>query len=291
MSVRRGIPPVVAVTLVAALVVGAGGTGAPDRGHGGTPASTFFGQSPPGKTAQLFAPTVLVGEAHDSPVISPDGQWFFLHGMDADVLFYGMVDGELAAIDSPLSVEFPQVCNGMTISPSGDRLYVEEWRDGRDHIKYADRQSEGWTSFTDVDLGIEGSPWQMSVASDGDVYVSSGGIVVRVPEGESLSGPVPLRLEDGRQMAGDTPSVSLDEDVLLCSIEGDLHISYRRDDGAWTVPLDLGPEVNSEQLDLCPQLTPGGEYLVFVSRRLSSDFRVFWTDAGFVEALRPGGLD
>jgi len=290
MRLHRRVPPLAAVALVAALVVAGSGTNTHERGPGHAPASTFFGQSPPESTAQLLAPTVLVGEAHDSPVFSSDGQWFFLHGMDVDVLFYGMVDGELAVIDSPLSIEFPQVCNGMAISPSGDRLYVEEWRDGRNHIKYADRRGEGWTSFTEIDLGIEGSPWQMSVASDGDVYVSSGGIVVRVPEG-GRSGPVPLRLEDGREMAGDTPSVSPDEEVLLCSIEGNLHISYRRDDGAWTVPIELGPDVNSDQLDLCPQLTPGGEYLVFVSRRLSPEFRVFWAEAGFVEALRPEELD
>jgi len=66
-----------------------------------------------------------------------------------------------------------------------------------------------------------------------------------------------------------------------------LHISYRRGDGKWTMPRDLGPNINSDQLDICPQITPNGKYLLFVTRRELPLFHVYWADAGFVERMKP----
>ena len=79
---------------------------------------SFFGQTPPGEKAEAFAPEVLIYEAHDSPIIPPDENWILWHSMDVDVLFYGMVDGHLTTIENPLGIEFPEVCNGVAISPS-----------------------------------------------------------------------------------------------------------------------------------------------------------------------------
>jgi hypothetical protein len=251
------------------------------------PEERFFGQIPPGNKAVPFAPDVLIYEAHDSPIIPPDETWLLFQGMGPDVLFYGMVDGRFTAIENPLSIEFPETCNGVAISPSGNRLYIEEWKDGSTNLYYIDREGDRWTSPTYVDFGLKGNWWQISIASSGNLYLGSDKIMVSALEGGLHVKPVPLELSDNSDMKGFSPFISPDESYIIFSIDDDLHISYRQNDGKWTMPVDLGPDINSDQMDLCPQITPNGKYLLLTTRRDFPDFAIYWADAGFVEALRP----
>jgi len=248
---------------------------------------TYFGQTPPGEKAEAFAPEVLIYEAHDSPVITPDENWILWHSMDVDVLFYGMVDGHLTTIENPLGIEFPEVCNGVAISPSGDRIYIEEWKEGRTNLYYIDKKVDQWTSPSYVDLGDNCNLWQISISSSGSLYFATDKIMVSTFEGDSHVKRTPLKLEDGSDMKGESPFISPDESYIIYSIDDDLHISYQRSDGRWTMPIDLGPNINSDQMELCPQITPNGKYLIFTTRRHFPNFTVYWADAGFVEQLKP----
>ena len=254
------------------------------------PEETYFGQTPPGEKAIPFAPEVLIHEAHDSPVIPPDESWLLFQGMGEDGVFYGMVDGHLTTIENPLNIEFPEVCNGVAMSPSGDRLYIEEWKENRTYLYYVDRRGDQWTEPTYVDLGASHNWWQISVASNGSLYLAADKIMVSTLVDGLHEKPVPLKLEDGSDMKGASPFISPDESYIIYSIDGDLHISYRRSDGKWTMPVDLGPDINSDQMDLCPQITSNGKYLILTTRREFPNFRIYWADAGFVERLRPNDL-
>jgi len=290
------LPRTISLTVTLALVVavpvcaGARNESAGEAGEAG-PEETFFGQSPPGERAELLAPEALVHEAHDSPVIPPDEAWLLFQGMEVDIVFYGMVDGDLAVIENPLDIDFPEVCNGVAMSPSGDRLYIEEWKEGRNYLYYVDREGEGWTPPTYFDLGVASRLWQISIAANGSLYFASDRIMVSSWRDGSHREAMPLKLEDGTDMPGGSPFIAPDESYLIYSIEDDLHISYRRGDGTWTAPIDLGPSINSDQIELCPQITSGGEYLIFISRRNLPLFAVFWADAGFVDRLRPDDLE
>ena len=72
---------------------------------------------------------------------------------------------------------------------------------------------------------------------------------------------------------------------------GDLYVSFRRDDGAWSEPRLLPPTINTELLDFCPMGTPDGRYLFF-SRRTGDSWAeadagdVFWVDASVIEKVR-----
>lgn len=50
----------------------------------------------------------------------------------------------------------------------------------------------------------------------------------------------------------------------------DLFVS-RFEDGSWTAPENLGPEINTEEYEYGPTVSPDGEYLYFNSRRRDSD--------------------
>jgi hypothetical protein len=253
--------------------------------------STYLGQKPPGKKAELFAPEVLIHEPHDSPLISPDETWFVFPGMDVDILFYKLVEGRLTEVPNPLGFEIPEVCNGLAIAPSQDRVYIEEWKDGGDQLYYIDREGDGWTSPTYVDFTRPGNMWQFTITANGGLYFGWDKIMVSVWDGGSHADAVPLKLEDGSDMPGGSPYLPPDEAYIIYSIDGDLHISYNLNNSRWTMPVDLGPDINSDQLELCPQITPNGKYLLFNSRRGGPDWAVYWADAGFVEELKPEGVE
>jgi hypothetical protein len=77
---------------------------------------------------------------------------------------------------------------------------------------------------------------------------------------------------------------------------GDLFVSFRKGDGGWGEPLNLGTEVNSEELEYCPIMTPDRKYLFFSRRRSDPpgsgwagvvEGDVYWVDALVIERLRP----
>ncbi len=87
--------------------------------------------------------------------------------------------------------------------------------------------------------------------------------------------------------------VAPDESYMIVSIygreddlgDGDLYISFRNSDSAWSPPKNMGPGINSDKRDFCPMVTPDGKYLFFSSKRLGVG-DIFWVDADVIEALR-----
>ena len=252
--------------------------------------ATYFGLQPPGATAEAFAPEILTYEPHDSPVISADETWFILKGMEVDVLFYKMIDGQLALTDNPLDFAVPDVCNGISVSPSWNRIYIREWKDNTGHLYRIDRNGDAWTTPRYMELESFNRTWGFSLAANENLYYATDRIMVSVFDGDTHRDPTALKLHDGSDMLGGSPFVSPDESYIIYSIDGDLHISYKTKNGTWTSPVDLGPGINSDQLELCPQITPNGKYLLFNSRRNFPDWTIYWADASFIEELRPKTL-
>jgi Tol biopolymer transport system component len=76
----------------------------------------------------------------------------------------------------------------------------------------------------------------------------------------------------------------------------DLYISFRRSDGNWTVPKNMGIKVNSEAKEGYPYVTVDGKYFFFYSTRVSilnekripdGPGNVYWIDAKIIQELKP----
>ncbi len=88
------------------------------------------------------------------------------------------------------------------------------------------------------------------------------------------------------------PFIAADESFLVfCSTKpggfgrDDLYISFRRQDGTWTKPLNLGEDFNSYIMDNRPCVTPDGKYFFFISGK-SGNRDVYWVDAKFITKLK-----
>jgi hypothetical protein len=287
---------------LAVCAVGLFAQGKPDNNAGPQATDeTYFGQKPPGKKAEIFAPEVMTYETHDSPIMSRDETWLATFGFD-EVRFYSMVDGKLALTTNPLQFDIAQIFNGMTtffngmaISTSEDKVYFLIWRDGDENFHSITRQEDGWTepkSLGDAVNSVD-THWQFTVDEKEDLYfgIREQGIVVSVFDGDTYLEPVPLKLEDGSNMPGGTPFIAPDASYIIFYWQDDLYISYNLTDREWTIPQNLGPDINSEALEICPRISPNGKYLFFVSGRVGRAAVTYWADASFVEVLKPKTLE
>jgi hypothetical protein len=86
--------------------------------------------------------------------------------------------------------------------------------------------------------------------------------------------------------------VSPEEDVIIFSSErpggsggSDIYVSFLEDDGDWTIPQNLGGEVNSPASEYGAMPSPDGRYLFFTSGRVG-DENIYWISMQVVDALR-----
>ncbi|MGW8266109.1 MAG: ankyrin repeat domain-containing protein [Longimicrobiales bacterium] len=194
--------------------------------------------------------------------------------------------------------------------PLGDALYFDSSRpdegeddEFRERLRVVRKTAEGWG---DPEL-IQGGPntmglhWQFSVAANGNLYFGSddpGGFgagdvwLSRWVDGVYYP-PENLGPAINTPASEDSPFIAPDESYLLFtgmdrpdSMGGtDLYITFRRPDGGWTEPMNLGSPVNTASNDLCPQVSPGGRFL-FWNSHARGNADVYWVDAGFLQALR-----
>lgn len=75
----------------------------------------------------------------------------------------------------------------------------------------------------------------------------------------------------------------------------DLFISFKKKDGSWSSPKNLGANINSNAKDEFPYVTPDGKFLFFNSSRKSviNEMKIsngpgnmYWVDAEFIEELK-----
>ena len=297
----------------------------------------YLGEKPPGDSPVLFAPGV---------VSTTSREWSMASTPDGLELFFGVVTDERSWIlhtkenngrwTEPAVASFSGSYDDydLTMSPDGNRVYFTSSRpadgDGpgveNSDIWFVDRTVDGWgdpVRFPEP-INTEMRELYPSESRDGYVYFFSsrsagfGGFdIYRVAVGEGGFG-APENLGPSINTDGNETDccISPDGDYLVFTSsrdggfgKGDLHISFRTDDGHWTSAVNLGDAVNTEHLEFCPSVSRDGKYLFFTSNRPKAqeragasaireelgvtpstgrpDIDVYWVDASFIEGFRP----
>lgn len=66
----------------------------------------------------------------------------------------------------------------------------------------------------------------------------------------------------------------------------DLYASYRKRDGSWSEPVNLGSSINTAELEVIPQFSPDGKYLFFTRREnFSTDkpSKIYWVRSSVID--------
>jgi amidase len=264
----------------------------------------YLGQTPPGTTAELFAPGIVSTDAVElNSVFSPDGREFFFTrlidgpdetgeypGTSRSIMHHMVYENGAWSEARPLRL-FPDAPDAwaadMAVSPDGQLLYfmgahpVDADLARNDMNLWVSRRVDDAWSIAEplpAPVNTEANEVYSSVVADGSLYFDSN----RVPlsEGRStlyraqrlddggFAEPVNIRFPvNGSLRVWDT-FVAPDESYMVLTLYDGLYVSFRQADGSWGEPIDLGPEINAEGSEYCPMVTPDGKYLFF-SRRHS----------------------
>jgi Tol biopolymer transport system component len=263
----------------------------------------YLGQKPPGLVAEKFAPGLVSSSAfeHSRLEISQDGNEFFwiVQPERGRQQIWTTRRNAGGAWSRPAPL---QIANGVealpflsspALSADGRALYfyscdLDPWR----VTLYAvDLRQPRWDSpvpvrpwFPEID-----KVWVYSFAANGNLYFDCGFKLFAMARSGAGYGP-PARLSDEIDSHGPfTPFVASDESYIIFSGEGsrpadglDLYIAFRRADGGWSAPQNLGPGVNTAMNERFPTVSPDGRYLFFLRNPPDGDADFFWVDSAVI---------
>lgn len=280
----------------------------------------YFGQRPPGRTPEEFAPTVYAAymPAFGS-VFSPDlSEFYFVADIGGeeggDILVSRKADGVWTQPEAA-SFNSRYTDNDMCYSPDGERMFWRSWRP----LGEGDTEEESsyiWT-VTRVDIGwsepqlvfVGDIPLQAgypSMTTSGTLYfpyrhgpvVGEQDIFLSTHYNEGFSTPVNIgRTVNTEYIEGDMV-VAPDESFLVVAgwdrpdnVGGgsaDLYVSFKGEDGTWSEQINLGPAINTEVMENVPTLSPDGRYFFFFRYDFERDVGgTYWVDASVIQDLRP----
>lgn len=282
----------------------------------------YLGQDPPGPQPALFAPGVVsTCKEHSAAMFSPKGDEVYFGRMFPAVIYCMKRIG--ARWTEPFAMPFSGEYNDLypSISPDGKKVFFSSDRPAEDsggrlprgqvRLWMCERTQEAWSDAVllgdEINLGRRISAHSMS--SSGTLFFtrSNDGTDMYQARGFGTDTVTVEKLAPGlnSQAPDHCPYIAPDESfIILSSFRGghgmsDLFISFKREDGSWTVPVNMGPTVNSVAKDEYPFVSPDGNYLFFNSNRPSAlnertipdgPGNIYWVDSHIIEVLRRQGL-
>lgn len=261
----------------------------------------YLGQKPPGMIPELFAPGIISTKKnqHSYAAFSKDGKEFFWSEMTNDV-FNGNIllhtKEENGQWTKPKILEESKHHNeGVPIfSIDEKRLYFSSDRPhpnttNRDfNIWYIEKEGNDWSQpklMSFFPNTFENREFFICQLKDKSFYYTRNNIntsskqqfgLAKAPyvNGKYIK-PYPLGKQFNDGNLNWTPYVNPEETYIIFSsnrdnpsrgIRGcDLFISYKKSDGVWTDPVNMGPTINTkDQIERFPQVTKDGNFLFFI---------------------------
>jgi hypothetical protein len=272
----------------------------------------YFGQNPPGDSAVIFAPGIV--SLSDSFVngitFSPRGNECCYDRYDGKYWTWGTIF--YAKFENNKWSEFrPAPFTDSTkyfdilpiFSPDGQKFLFSSARPSRPYnlvdLWMCERTGEKWGKPIRLDSAINNPKDDesfSSIASNGNIYFNkdlTNSIWLSLYSNGTYSKAVkvsePVNSKYGAGAAFILPDESC---VIFASIrpegygERDLYISFRKANGAWTEPQNLGPKINGPTDDVCARISPDQKYLFFtkgIKRKYST---IYWVSTSFIVKLK-----
>ncbi len=269
------------------------------------PDSLYFGQTPPGNTPLLFAPGIvsLPGRNEANITFSPDGTsaFFYIEKYPAPgdpyILNATYTNNHWTTPDT-ISFSVGRACAEPIFAFNGNRLYMNAVntinQQGIRDLCYSEKQGASWG--TPISMGnppnSESYQYHQCIVADNSVYFSSS--IGYVCKSQYTNGtyesrvilPRPVNFI-GSQTWGD-PYVAPDESFMLIKAirpegfgQNDIYIAYKKTDGSWTNPKNLGNVINTPLDETTGDITPDGLYMTFGSNK-----DLYWVGTDFIDSLK-----
>jgi hypothetical protein len=279
----------------------------------------YLGQKPPGMIPEIFAPNILNTEKMGAfcSVFSPNGNEFYFVYYERLNDFSGGLTRMKRVEDvwtKPELLRFNSTTydNDMCMSADGNTLIFRSYRalpngkKPKDHtyLWFVERTENDWSRAKPLycanDPVRTGYP---SLAANVNLYFAHkrneiSGIYRSKPVNSVYGTPEHVfTAVDSIDTEGDM-FVAPDECYMIISCwnhpdnigsdQGDLYITFQKDDGTWSDEINMGELINSRLGENCPQVTPDGKYFFF--NRFNPETEngnIYWVSAKIIEDLKP----
>jgi Tol biopolymer transport system component len=269
----------------------------------------YFGLTPPGSTPEIFAPDIISTEEFEfSGTFSPDGSEYFFtrrptYEGSANRIYYSRFDNNKWTVPELAPFAMDQFEFEPVMSPDGEKIYFySERNDNRDSRYDGDlwiskKTSAGWGEAAYF-LSPVNKKWCMSVcpSNSGTLYFSSnyngkrGVFISKLVSGEY---PDVQYLGEGINNLGFShPYIAPDESYLIMDAQptgrgkSELFVSFKKEDGSWSTPVNLGSEINATKTEFGGSISPDGKYLFF-HRRHNGNGDIYWVNANVINKFKP----
>ncbi|MEM9361337.1 MAG: hypothetical protein AAGA43_01830 [Bacteroidota bacterium] len=273
--------------------------------------SLYFGQDRPGVLPELFAPGIvsIEGRYEHGISFSPDLKEVYFganyEDHDPSIYFSKLENGKWS---TPRKVDFTKGKKvgemHPFVSPNGKRIHFAAHDSftlphHKESVKawYVDRLENSWSEAIQLDSPINDDfVFYSNEAKNGDLFYTnvSKRKMYYAPKKSSKYSEV--HEIDTRGFHG---FISPSQDYLVINArnqedkdrKSDIYVYFKKNDGSWSQPINLGDEVNSNFSETCPSITPDGKYLFFgrynEERELSN---FYWVSTEVITKVRPEGL-
>lgn len=273
------------------------------------PPELYFGLKAPGMVPEVFAPGIVsTGQFEFGISFSPDGkECHFTRratygGSDNRIFRTLLTDtGWSRPVPASFSRDFFEFLP--IASPDGRRLYFYSERPGPadaaldGDLWVTEKGETGWGDPRRLQAPANRKYCMMiSEAANGTIYFAG---IFDGKRGLFRSRRSTQGYEAVEMLPGEInairpahPFVAPDESFLLMDAQvtgmgkPELFVSFRRKDGSWTAPANLGPAVNATKTEFAASLSPDGRFLFF-HRRDRDNGDIYWVDAGILKGLGP----
>lgn len=273
-----------------------------------TPVVSYFGQKTPGMTPEIFAPDVVsvTGRYEYALSFSPTMDELYFSGNKEDenqtVYFSKLKDQKWT---QPKKANFTKGKKKNEfeafVSPNNKRIYFSTYDSifHDENIWYVDRLKDSWSEAKKLNSPMNNDiVFYANAANNGDIFYTSIS-KLKMYYAPNKNGTFPevheVEIEHGAH-----GFITPDQDFLLVDAkkdndktkDRDIHVCFKKKNGEWTKPINLGSTVNSDFTETCPSITPDGKYLFF--SRYNEENRVsniYWVSAAVIANVKPADLN
>lgn len=275
----------------------------------------YFGQDPPGKKAEIFSPDFICtpNAFIQNCCFSADGKEFVYvvtnKDWSASTIMYTKYENEHWSSPVPLP------CSGNIgsvpyFSYDGNDIYYVLYKyknTASADIYVSHRTSIGWSDPERLEEPINSDldEWEVCISENDVIYFSSDrptgfgkmDIYTSHKTGGKFSNLQNVGVPVNTGSLDECPYIAPDESFMVFNdwkpnpkFQGNnLYITFKKEDGSWTNPKDIGSNINSDLLDIYPYITPDGKYLIFTRRDgafSAASSKLYWTNTEFIDSLR-----
>lgn len=261
----------------------------------------YLGQSLPGDTPEIFAPGIVSvnGRYEYGVSFSPDLEEIYYTGKrkgeSSSVYFSKLIDKKWT------NPEKANLTKGKHkgemeafVNLSGKKIYFTVSDSKGVKIWCATRSENWWSDAIKLDSPINDDiVFYSNEAKNGDLFYKnvSKGKMYYAP---NKNGKFPEIFEVGIEY-GSHGFIAPSQDFMMIDArkdndktkDKDIHVCFKKKDGTWSKPINLGSAVNSNFNETCPSITPDGKYLFFSRYDEEGGLsNIYWVSAEVLNRIR-----